>query len=95
MRVGKVLKVEPIARSKKLVKMQVDVGDEVRQVVAGIAREYPPDSLVGRQVVIVANLQPAKLMGVESKGMVVAASDGDRPVLVTFTEPVSLGARLR
>ena len=95
MRVGKVLKAEPIARSKKLVKMQVDVGDEVRQVVAGIAREYPPDSLVGRQVVIVANLQPAKLMGVESKGMVVAASDGDRPVLVTFTEPVSLGARLR
>ncbi len=72
-------------------------GAEVRQIVAGIAETYSPEALVGKKVVIVANLQPRKLRGIESNGMIVAASVGkeDRPVLVTFVEDVPNGARLR
>ena len=95
MRVGKVLSAEALPKSKRLLKLQVDLGSEVRQIVAGIAEAYTPESLSGRFVVIVANLKPARLMGVESNGMIVAASDGDRPVLVTPTEPVQLGSRLK
>ena len=95
MRVGKVLSAEALPKSKRLLKLQVDLGSEVRQIVAGIAEAYTPESLPGRLVVIVANLKPARLMGVESNGMIVAASDGERPVLVTLTEPVELGSRLK
>ncbi|PYU16875.1 MAG: methionine--tRNA ligase, partial [Acidobacteria bacterium] len=75
----------------------VDIGDEVRQVVAGIAEVYKPEDLIGRKVVIVVNLQPRKLRGVESNGMIVAASVGPegRPVLVGFHEDVPVGARLK
>jgi methionyl-tRNA synthetase len=77
--------------------LEVDIGTEVRQIVAGIAEAYAPESLVGKKVVIVANLEPRKLRGIESNGMIVAASVGkeDRPVLVTFVEDVPNGARLR
>jgi methionyl-tRNA synthetase len=78
-----------------LLKIQVDIGSEVRQVVAGIGQEYSTDSLPGRLVAVVINLKPAKLMGVESNGMLVAASNGGKPVLASFNEPVQLGARLR
>ncbi|MEN8243951.1 MAG: methionine--tRNA ligase [Thermodesulfobacteriota bacterium] len=74
LRVAKVLKAEPIPKSKKLLKLEVDVG-EVRTIVAGIAQTYTPEEIIGRQVIIVANLKPAKLMGVESNGMVLAAVD--------------------
>jgi methionyl-tRNA synthetase len=94
MKVGQVIEAEKIQNSRKLMKLKVDIGDEVRQVVAGIAGEYEPESLLNRKVVIVANLKPAKLMGHESNGMVVAASDGGRPVLVTFAEDVPNGAVL-
>ncbi len=95
MRVGKVISAERVAKSEKLVKLQVDIGTETRQVVAGIAREYPPEDLPGRLVVVVANLKPTKLMGIESNGMIVAASEGGTPVLATFIEPVEVGSRLR
>jgi methionyl-tRNA synthetase len=96
MRVGRVVAAERLANSAKLLKLQVDIGTEVRQVVAGIGKEYSPESLAGRQVVVVTNLKPVKLMGVESNGMIVAASDQEgRPTLVGFSEPVEIGARLK
>ncbi|MDM7994520.1 MAG: methionine--tRNA ligase subunit beta [Acidobacteriota bacterium] len=93
--VGQVLEAEKIEGSRKLVKLKVDVGTEVRQVVAGIAEAYEPASLLNRKVVVVTNLKPAKLMGVESNGMIVAASVDGKPVLATFNEEVPNGARLR
>ena len=80
MRVGQVKSAERVAGADKLLKLMVDIGDEVRQIVAGIATAYEPEKLVGRKVVVVVNLQPRKLRGVESNGMIVAASapDGSR-----------------
>ncbi len=96
LRVATVVTAERVPKSKKLVKLQVDVGAEQRTLVAGIAEAYEPEALVGRTVVIVANLQPAKLMGIESNGMVLAASpDGGLPELVTFASPPAAGTRVR
>ncbi len=97
MRVGEILSAEPIPGAKKLLKMMVDIGTEVRQVCAGIAEHYRPEELVGMKVVLVANLQPRKLRGIESNGMIVAASIGEegKPVLATFKEDVPKGARLK
>ena len=96
LRVAKVLEAERVPKSKKLVKMLIDVGTEKRTIVAGIAEAYEPEQLVGKSIVVVANLQPAKLMGIESNGMVLAASpDGGKPVLVGFDQEIPLGARVR
>ena len=96
LRVAKVLEAEAVPKSKKLVKLKVDVGTEQRTLVAGIAEAYQPEQLVGRTIAIVFNLKPAKLMGIESNGMVLAASVGDgKPILVAFDEPVPPGARVR
>ncbi|HEV2176625.1 MAG TPA: methionine--tRNA ligase [Terriglobia bacterium] len=97
LRVGQILSAESIPGAKKLLKVMVDIGTEVRQVCAGIAEYYQPEQLVGMKVVLVANLEPRKLRGVESNGMIVAASVGDdgRPVLATFNEEVPNGARLK
>ena len=97
MRVGQVKTAERIVGADKLLKLTVDIGSEVRQICAGIAQYYEPESLVGRKVVVVVNLAPRKLRGVESNGMIVAASVGPegRPVLAGFTEDVEVGARLK
>jgi methionyl-tRNA synthetase len=96
LRVAKVLAAERVPKSNKLVKLQVDVGTEHRTLVAGIAEAYEPDALVGRTVVIVFNLKPAKLMGIESNGMVLAASaEGGKPMLVGFETPPEPGTRVR
>jgi len=95
MRVGQIVEAEKIEGSRKLMRMKVDLGTEVRQVVGGIAEAYDAASLLNRKVVIVANLKPVKLMGVESNGMVVAASIGGKPVLATFTEDVPNGTLLK
>jgi methionyl-tRNA synthetase len=96
LRVAKVLAAERVPKSKKLLKLSVDVGTEQRTVVAGIAESYEPEALVGRTIAIVFNLQPAKLMGIESNGMVMAASpDGGKAVLVSFEEPLAPGTRIR
>jgi len=95
MRVGQVLEAEKVPGSRKLVRMRVDIGTEVRQVVAGIAEAYEAAALLNKKVVIVANLKPARLMGIESDGMIVAASIGGKPVLATFTEDVPNGALLK
>jgi methionyl-tRNA synthetase len=96
LRVAKVLEAEAVPKSKKLVKLKVDVGTEQRTIVAGIAEAYPPDQLVGRTIVIVANLKPAKLMGIESNGMVLAASpEGGLPNLVAVDASLPAGSRVR
>jgi methionyl-tRNA synthetase len=95
MRVGQVLEAEKVAGSRKLMKLKVDLGTEVRQVVAGIAESYDAASLLNRKVVIVANLKPARLMGLESNGMIVAASAEGKPVLATFAEEVPNGTLLK
>ncbi len=95
MRVGKIVKAEKVPKSSKLLRLMVDLGYEKRQVVAGIGEAYEPKTLKGKLVAVVTNLKPAKLMGVESNGMIVAASDEGKPVLVTFNEDVTLGTRLR
>jgi methionyl-tRNA synthetase len=97
MRVGQIKTAERIVGADKLLKLTVDIGSEVRQICAGIAQYYEPDALVGRKVVVVVNLAPRKLRGVESNGMIVAASVGPegRPVLAAFTEDVEVGARLK
>jgi methionyl-tRNA synthetase len=96
LRVAKVLTAERVDKSKKLLKLSVDVGTEHRTLVAGIAEAYEPDALVGKTVVIVFNLKPAKLMGIESNGMVLAASpDGGAPEVVTFANPPAPGTRVR
>ena len=97
MRVGLVKSAERVAGADKLLQLQVDIGEEVRQIVAGLALAYKPEELVGRKVVVVTNLQPRKLRGVESNGMIVAASSGPdgSPVLAGFLEDVPVGARLK
>ena len=97
MRVGEVKAAERVPGASKLLKLMVDIGTEVRQLVAGLAEYYQPENLIGMKVVVVTNLQPRKLRGVESNGMIVAASAGERgrPVLVTFKEEVANGARLK
>jgi len=96
LRVARITAAERVPNSRKLVKLTVDLGSEQRTLVAGIAEAYEADSLVGRHVAIVANLKPAKLMGIESNGMVLAASpEGGKPILVTFDEAPPLGSRVR
>ena len=97
MRVGQIKTAERIVGADKLLKLTVDIGTEIRQICAGIAQYYDPESLVGRKVAVVVNLAPRKLRGVESNGMIVAASVGPegRPVLTAFLEDVEVGARLK
>ncbi len=95
LRAAKVTAAEKIAGSKKLVKLQVDLGGETRQVVAGIAESYAPEALVGKSIVLVANLKPAKLMGVESNGMVLAGSEDGKAVLCTFDGAVAPGTKVK
>ena len=96
LRAAKILAAEKISGSKKLVKLQVDLGREQRQVVAGIAESYAPEALVGKTIVLVANLKPAKLMGVESNGMVLAGSgEGGKAILCAFDSEVAPGTKVK
>jgi methionyl-tRNA synthetase len=97
MRAGQVKSAERVKGADKLLHLKVDIGEqEPRTIVAGIALAYKPEDLIGRKVVIVANLQPRKLRGLTSQGMIVAASlEGGQPVLASFLEEVPVGARLK
>jgi methionyl-tRNA synthetase len=96
LRVAQVKTAERVKGADKLLRLEVDLGSEVRQLVAGIAEAYEPETLIGRKVVIVANLAPRKLRGLESNGMIVAASpEGGKPVLASFLEDVPIGTRLK
>jgi len=89
------LEAEKIEGADKLLKLIVDLGDEKRQIVAGIAKHYSPDQLIGKKIVVVANLKPAKLRGVESQGMLLAASIGDELCLITPEKDIKEGARVK
>jgi methionyl-tRNA synthetase len=98
LRVGEVKTAERIPKADKLLLITVDIGEEKpRQILAGIAQYYDPEKLIGRKIVVVANLKPRKLRGYESQGMLLAASVGDegKPVIATFAEEVPNGARLK
>ncbi len=95
LRVGKVVACDKIPKAKKLLKLQIDLGTETRQVVSGISQYYEPQDLVGKSVVVVTNLKPVKLCGVESKGMILAASDGNGNLQVVFADGMAPGSRVR
>jgi methionyl-tRNA synthetase len=96
LRAARILEAEAVPKSKKLIKLRVDAGSEQRTILAGIAEAYQPDELVNRMVVIVSNLKPAKLMGIESNGMLLAAStEGGKPTLVAVPDGVEPGWRVR
>ena len=95
LRVAKILSAERVPNTDKLLKLTVDVGDEQRQLVAGIAQAYETEALTGKSIVVVANLQPARIRGVESKGMLLAADLGGRPFVATFEEEIPPGTKVR
>ena len=97
LKTAKVLSAERVPKSEKLLKLQVSLGEgaEPRQIVAGIGKKYEPETLIGKTIVIVANLKPAKLMGIESQGMVLAAGDSEVRGLVTLLEEVEPGTKVK
>ena len=95
LRIGKIVKAERIKKSKKLLKLEIDIGDEIRQVVAGIAENHEPESLIGKLVPILVNLKPAKLMGVESQGMILAVDVDGKAILLHPEKEVPIGSKIR
>ena len=95
LKTAKVISAERIPKSEKLLKLQVSVGNEQRQIVAGIGKKYEPEALIGKMIIIVANLKPAKLMGIESQGMVLAAGDSEVRGLATILEEVDPGTKVK
>ena len=95
LKTAKVISAERVPKSEKLLKLQVTVGTEQRQIVAGIGKKYEPEALIGKTIVIVANLKPAKLMGIESQGMVLAAGDSEVRGLITILEEVDPGTKVK
>ena len=95
LKVAKVLEASEIEGADRLLRLRVDLGLETRQLVAGIKKSYTPEELVGKHIIVVANLQPATLRGVESQGMLLAASTEDGPVLATFDKAVAPGAKVK
>ena len=95
MKVATIAEACPIDGADKLLKLQVDLGDEQRQIVAGIAQHYECETLIGKRVVVVVNLKPAKLRGVRSEGMLLAASSEDRLTLVTVESQIPSGATVK
>jgi methionyl-tRNA synthetase len=95
LRVGKVLAAERVPKSTKLLKLQVDLGTEQRQIVAGIGVQHAPEAMIGKRIVVVANIKPTKLMGVESQGMVLAAGDQEVTALLTTIEDVPPGSKIK
>ncbi|MBQ2735306.1 MAG: methionine--tRNA ligase subunit beta, partial [Clostridia bacterium] len=94
LRVAKVVECEKVPKAKKLLKLKVDLGYETRQVVSGIAKWYAPEDMIGKKIILVANLRPATLCGIESQGMILAS--GEETVRVVFLDPETpLGERIR
>ena len=94
LRVGTVRSAEPHPNADRLIVLRVDLGEEERQICAGIRNHYAPEDLVGKQIVVVANLETAKLRGLESQGMLLAASDDGRVIVLSPEKPVQPGARI-
>jgi methionyl-tRNA synthetase len=95
LRVAQVITAEPVPKADKLLKLQLDLGFEQRQVVSGIAKFYTPEQLVGRKVICVTNLKPVKLRGEQSQGMILAASEGDQLTLATVPDSMPNGAKVK
>ncbi len=96
LRIAKILEASRVEGSEKLLKLQVSLGEEKRQILAGIGKVYEPENLIGREIVIVANLDPRKMMGEESQGMLLAASDADgSPVLISPEKEIPPGTKLK
>lgn len=95
LKVGEIVAVEAIEGSEKLLRLQVSLGKEERQILAGIAKQYTPEELVGKQIIIVANLEPKQMMGQESQGMLLAADTPDGPVLLVPERTSPPGAPIR
>jgi methionyl-tRNA synthetase len=100
LKVGEIVVAERIPKADKLLRFEINLGEEKpRQILAGLAEYYEPETLVGRKVVVVANLKPRKMRGLESQGMICAASledgTGEKPALAAFIENVDIGARLK
>jgi methionyl-tRNA synthetase len=95
LRIAEVMEAERVEGTDKLLRLQINLGSETRQIVAGIAQHYSPEALKGKKVVVVANLKPAKLRGIESNGMLLAASDDSKVSIVTPLEEVSIGSKVK
>ncbi len=95
LRVATITAAELHPKADKLLVLKIDLGTEERQLVAGIRGHYTPEELVGKQIVVVANLQPAMLRGVESQGMLLAASDGEHVIVLSPEKPIATGARVK
>ncbi len=95
LKVARVLSAEPVEGSEKLLKLQVDLGSEQRQILSGIAKYYQPADLVGRQIVVITNLEPRAMMGLESNGMVLAAGDGEVVSLIAPDKDIPPGSSIR
>jgi methionyl-tRNA synthetase len=95
LRVARVVEASAIEGADRLLRLVVDLGGETRQLVAGIKKTYAPENLVGKHIVVVANLKPAQLRGVESRGMLLAASTDDGPILATFEKEVAPGSKVK
>lgn len=96
LRIGKVVAASRVDQSEKLLKLEVDMGDTRRQIIAGIGKAYAPEELMGKQIVIVANLEPRKLLGLESNGMLLAAHDeNDNPVILTVEREAKTGSKIK
>jgi len=93
LKVGQIISAEKVEGSEKLLKLKVDLGSETRQILSGIAKWYRPESLVGKQIVVVVNLEPRKMMGLDSQGMILAAED-EKPILLKPSKKVENGAEI-
>jgi len=94
LKVGKIVKAERVEGSEKLLKLEVDLGEEKRQLVAGIAKFYQPKDLISREIVIVVNLEPRALMGIKSQGMLLAADNKGKPILLKPDKEVPPGTKI-
>ena len=94
LRVAKIISAEAVEGSEKLLKLQVDLGEEKRQIIAGIAKQYKPEELIGREIAVVANLEPRVLFGLESQGMLLAAAGENGPVLLRPDSDILPGTRV-
>ena len=95
LRIARIVEAEPVQKSDKLLRITAQVGEETRQIVAGIAKDYAPEDLIGTDVVVLINLQPVKLMGVESRGMLLVAENDGQSVLIRPARKMPSGARIR
>lgn len=95
LRVAEILQAERVENTNKLLKLVVDIGTEKRTLIAGVAQEYSADDLIGKKLIVIANLQPALIRGIESQGMILAAEVDDKAIIPFFIEDVPAGAKVK